>query len=367
VRRVRIGKRTVKDGEAVAIWDQYGRHRQVVGPALCRLYYSTIRFLERHVAENGQYLRIRHQDGTIEHLRGPVVKFENPVYHLGITVEQAIRLDTPQSYIVVTKEAGPKDASAAPSREVKHGPLLFYPSAQETVQSFAAWSIKGSGVLSENERVINVGSTQPMPIACQVQGADNHTATVKVEVRFRIVGIDEVLKVKDPVGECQSATQAAVLKALAAIKFSQLGSTMLEQVRSKVAAVQAELTADLLQRGACELVSLTVTSVEPSSALAKILTKEDDLAASKVQNQIADASLAAAVARQKQEEALAIAKQTHELKLAAEKHQQDLKQRELESHREIEHLRELRGLGVDLTQYLCRSEARKAKSSGFCL
>jgi len=104
VRRVSIGKRTIKEGEAVALWDQNGEHRQVIGPALLRLWYSTIRFLDKKVAGKDEYLSAHHADGTVEHIRGPTMLFENPVLHQSVTVEQAIILGSASQFVVVHRE-----------------------------------------------------------------------------------------------------------------------------------------------------------------------------------------------------------------------------------------------------------------------
>lgn len=53
-RYVRIGKRTIKEGEAAAIWSRNGRQREVIGPSLERLFYSHIRFLSRYMADPSQ-------------------------------------------------------------------------------------------------------------------------------------------------------------------------------------------------------------------------------------------------------------------------------------------------------------------------
>ena len=48
---VRCGKRTVKEGECAAIWDMSGKRKIILGPQRVRLWFSHVRFLDRHVAE----------------------------------------------------------------------------------------------------------------------------------------------------------------------------------------------------------------------------------------------------------------------------------------------------------------------------
>ena len=85
-KKVTFGKRTVKEGEAAAIWDLWGRHRLVIGPSRERLFFSTLCFLNRHVALPHQYLRVYHRSGSVEHVRGPVALFEDPVLYDKIEV-----------------------------------------------------------------------------------------------------------------------------------------------------------------------------------------------------------------------------------------------------------------------------------------
>ena len=66
-RSVNIGKRTVKDGEAAAVWDVNGRHTEIVGPKLVRLWWSQIRFLDRFTASPEQYLIVRNQFDSHRH------------------------------------------------------------------------------------------------------------------------------------------------------------------------------------------------------------------------------------------------------------------------------------------------------------
>lgn len=92
IRHVNFGGRTIKDGEAAAIWDANGIHRQIIGPKRVWLLNSTIRFLTRRKAESHQYLKVSHRDGRIEHISGPAVLYENPAYHDAVRVEDGIRL-----------------------------------------------------------------------------------------------------------------------------------------------------------------------------------------------------------------------------------------------------------------------------------
>jgi len=102
-RDVSFGKRTVKDGEAVAVWNRLGVHTQIVGPRLVYLFFSSIQFLDRFMAGPDQYLIVTRKDGVVEHLRGPISLYKNPVFHQTIEVKESIDLMTTTDCLVVSR------------------------------------------------------------------------------------------------------------------------------------------------------------------------------------------------------------------------------------------------------------------------
>lgn len=358
VRRVKFGKRTVKDGEAVAVWDQYGQHTQIIGPKLVRLWWSTIRFLDRHVAGLDEYLRIRYRDGTIEHVRGPNALFENPVYHLGVSVEKAVKLLDDAQHLVIQRhvaQTSSKDvAPAAAPRVIITGPTTFFPEATDTVRSFN-WTGKGAGALLQDGLVLSLRFFVEREIDIQVRGADGHTVTAKVHLRARIAGIDEVLAIPDPVAECDAVIRTTAHNSISKLSFTEDSTG---PIRSAVqAAVSAPDVVDILrtqlrERAGCDLVALGVLEVTPSAELSKIRGRADELSGAKVNEQIADAALTAATARLEREHALEAARLAQELKLQAERENAAGAIKDAELKRQLGYLKELHDLDVDLTRYL---------------
>mmetsp|Transcript_129892 Transcript_129892/g.376087 ORF Transcript_129892/g.376087 Transcript_129892/m.376087 type:complete len:403 (-) Transcript_129892:239-1447(-) len=374
VRRVKIGKRTVKEGEAVAVWDQYGRHKEIVGPARVRLWWSTIRFLDRHLASAEQYLRVQNRDGTVEHRRGPMALFENPVKHTAVSIENAIQLPDSSSFIVVLRREGTK---ATPEQSVIQGPLLFFPEPKDSVKPFAWAGHKQpgaaagsagstsvgasdgaapvSGILSAGGCVLSTRATGSLKLSIEARDSADFSATVVVILYLRITSVKDALEVSDPLRESMSLLRSAVLGALANVRFADRGKSLHHIVREALSAsaLEESLAAALRQRAACEFVRLDTAAVEPSEVLAKLLRREDELADAKVADELAKMSLAASMARQGQEHELASVQQRNLLKLEAEKHSAHRSQEEYEDRRRLENLKQLRSLGVDLTKYLC--------------
>jgi len=338
------------------------------GPALVRLFYSTIRFLERHVAEAHQYLRIVFRDGTIEHVRGPTARFENPTRHRSIKVLSAIVVDNSSSIVVNRYDKVEKleceDGRLSARQLVIKGPITFYPLPSDQIHSFS-WG-SGSGVVTDENRVISLKATLVRELKIVAQSADDHSVTVHLTLRVRLLGVAEVLAVTDPVSACDGVAQAAVRDALAGEHFATHGSSLAAFVRSLLQKEHfSEKLSSSLVSAACALVGVSIGDVQLSKSLALLHRREDDLARAKVTEKLADNSLMAKLARQEQEQKLEAAKQTHALRLAAERHEAELLQSETEAKRAVIVLQELKKAGVDLTRYVCVQDPEFVKKNSF--
>lgn len=162
-RYVVFGKRTVKHGEAVVIWNRSGATRQVTGPALVYLYCSSIRFLDKFTAGPEEYLVVTKVDGSIEHIPGPTFLYMNPTMHNKIVVKAAISLTTTAQCVVLHRQlpallVKTEEGFVKPSpvgsggqqieRLILQGPTLIFPGVGDTIQHFN-WS---GPLLSAEER-----------------------------------------------------------------------------------------------------------------------------------------------------------------------------------------------------------------------
>ena len=62
-KRIWVGKRTVKQGECAAIWDDKGTCTLVEGPRRVWAAFSTVRFLTFHRAGKNEYIVIDYKNG----------------------------------------------------------------------------------------------------------------------------------------------------------------------------------------------------------------------------------------------------------------------------------------------------------------
>jgi len=267
IRFVRIGGRTIKDGEAAAIWNQQGKQTQIIGPRRVRLWFSTIRFLTRYKAESHQYIIVKHRDGRREHIRGPAVLFGNPAYHDEVSVKDAILLKSDSEFIVVyvhnhnqpycakkktlsgdddsmntlntpTSRCSISENDTGTRRVIIQGPTLFVPSPNEEVHTFSWCQFGLNGRPSTNEKnefsVFNGASSHSLApssaIKLSFELPSTHSIEADLDVQFRFnftsVGlsgasaveshekeptmsiIESLLRFEDPIMKMYKAIQA---------------------------------------------------------------------------------------------------------------------------------------------------------------
>jgi len=348
----------------VAVWNQYGEHTQVIGPARVRLWWSTLHFLEHHIAGAEEYLKIDNRDGTVKHVRGPTTLFENPVYHRAVSVQKAVSIPDASSHIVVRRKVSDSAGEQSPhagvvtaERTIVSGPTTFWPEPTDTLHVFD-WTDKGAGALSKTQYVLSIKSPIVRALKFTVRDANDHEAEIRIDLRTRMMGISEAMTVTDPVATCDLLLQTRVQESLAGVSFAVQGTSLLIAVQTPIHEVSftQKLSEALRNQAACELISATVRDVKPSAGLEKLQRKEDDLANAKMGEQLAAMALDAAMARQEQEQKLAAVRQAHELSLGAERAQAAKKQEAIQDQRKLANLQELNKLGVDLTRYLCNSD-----------
>lgn len=223
---VMFGKRTIKDGEAVAIWNRLGVHRQVIGPRLTRLFFSTILFLDKRIAGPNEYLVVKLVDGTVNHLRGPVTLYENPVYHTSVEVKKAYSLTSASECIVVSREIrlNTTEKSLVSDSRIERvlirGPYLYFPMVGDTVISFdwhgtpansSTYNIVPS---AEKFTILNTASRQWKvdfqflpPIVSQKQKyTETKPGTLQLTFNFHIQDVDVMLdNTRDVIGDLYDA------------------------------------------------------------------------------------------------------------------------------------------------------------------
>lgn len=232
IKFVHIGGRTIKDGEAAAIWDRNGKHREIIGPRRVQLFQSTIRFLTRFKAESHQYLVVKHRSGKREHICGPAMLYQNPAFHDEVSVEDGILLKSLDEYIVVNDFNKDDDGSRATStsfepekdtkvvehygRGIVQGPTLFVPTPNEVVHKFEWSTFCKDGKLSNDVksqfRVMKTTSHSLANalISLEFELPNTHSIHAEIDVQYNISeqSIYSLIKVQDPIMKLYQAMQA---------------------------------------------------------------------------------------------------------------------------------------------------------------
>jgi len=301
----------------------------------------------------------------VKHVRGPTTLFENPVYHRAVSVKKAVSIPDASSHIVVCRKVSdsagdhsPRAGVVTAERTIVSGPTTFWPEPTDTLHVFD-WTDKGAGALSKTQYVLRIKSPIVRALNFTVRDANDLEAEIRIDLRARVLGTSEALTVTDPVATCDLLLQTRVQESLAGVSFAVQGTSLLIAVQTPIHEVSfsAKLSEALRKQAVCELISVTVRDVSPSAGLEKLQRKEDDLAGAKMEEQLAAMALDAAMARQEQEQKLAAVRQAHELSLEVERAQAAKKQEDIQDKRKLANLLELKKLGVDLTKYLCNSDA----------
>mmetsp|Transcript_16718 Transcript_16718/g.31371 ORF Transcript_16718/g.31371 Transcript_16718/m.31371 type:complete len:452 (-) Transcript_16718:3180-4535(-) len=207
-RYVTLGKRTVKDGEAMLIWNRNGVTTEVIGPRLVYLYCSAIRFLSRYTAGSDEYLVVTKIDGRVEHIPGPISLFENPTLHKSVAVMPAFSLTSASECIVlhrqipaplVKTEAGfvtpiPSSGGQQIERLFLQGPAQVFPGVGDSVLNFA-WSCPQ--LAFEEKLPFNILNTARRQVKSTskvaFRGENKITGNVQMLVSMQIVDVSKMV------------------------------------------------------------------------------------------------------------------------------------------------------------------------------
>jgi hypothetical protein len=172
---------TINDGEAAILWSRKGTRRIVHGPNVVFAPLERLDMQHRFVARDGEFLVVRFQDGTTEHLPGPCEQWFDPLLHGTIEVKPAVNLDAHQAVVIY------REIDGEVSHRVLRRPAVHVPQPNEWLHRFEWHRDDGSGrkvpgaLQFEKLRVI------PDQMYFDVEGvrtADEALVTVRLMVFF---------------------------------------------------------------------------------------------------------------------------------------------------------------------------------------
>ena len=416
-RFVRIGGRTIKDGEAAAIWNRSGEHKEIVGPKRILLFCSTIRFLTRFKAEADQYLKIQHRDGTVEHLQGPVQMYLNPSFHDTISVNDGIKLKANEviqvSHLPMLKNdnveynadgtAVGKDESLVVKKSKRFvlGPTLFIPAEDEIVEEYE-WtglpevldftSHHGSGgrrVITAFQKV-KLHTKRIWSVRVPI-GSESTKVHASLAITYKIDSIDKVTMHNDPCASICAALMGDIQDLVSEDLPKVTSATDFRSIQNKVTYKMAGSKSFPNLIGTGETIGFSIDSIQvlevtPGSRMQKQLTTEHEremrmnTQVANKESEIKFQELELEERRKKMENEVELSRKEAKLQaeLAEELHTQKIAALNQEQERATMRMQEklnslkasdelvldflgnLKELGVDMSKYLCTEAGNKA-------
>jgi hypothetical protein len=215
-RFVRIGGRTVKDGEAVVVWNNHGISLEIIGPKRISLWFSTIRFLSRFKAEYHQYLAVKYRNGSVKHIAGPISMYLNPTVHDYIGVRDGMKLESKDDCLVVfsshrNDNHDNRSTEKVPTseRRVVYGPTVHFVAPNETIHQFQ-WNHLSSDLEHPNSQldkfqILSTSKTHLWRVRCPVKMADLDIIHVDLAISYKIASVEKCLAAHNPIELIQPA------------------------------------------------------------------------------------------------------------------------------------------------------------------
>eukprot|EP00039_Didymoeca_costata_P006313 m.89159 g.89159 ORF g.89159 m.89159 type:complete len:400 (+) comp13207_c0_seq2:181-1380(+) len=357
LKRVIIGKRTIKEGEAAVIWSRRGKCREIVGPSLQRLFYSTINFLDRYTANPDQYLIVHLKNGEVEHVQGPTAIYKNPVKHEQIKVCNGISLKGHNDNIVVTKP----DKLGNMVRTVVNGPALYIPAVGEKVLSFQ-WTSTKDCTSIEEVQIIKT-TAQQVSLKLGFKTRDNHNTEIHLNLSYQIEDVSKALNVNDPFKHLLEALKSdlhilgIMVDAEKLFKDKEDTTTFMEIQDFKFDHLQE--TATSIGIKIHEILNQGISMPADMKKELELKTRSEmeyrhKLRQTEQQNNIAEIQLKADSEREHKQHNFNALQQTHALELKEQERQAEVNGGKAKNAALVDFLQTIQSLGVDLNEYLTK-------------
>ncbi len=231
---------TISEGEAVALWSPNGTREIVHGPKVLFAPFKRVEPIHRHVAREGQYLKVLFRDGKTEHIAGPCEFWPDPLLHGQVEIMPAIELDAHQAVVVY------RDGSDQVTHRVLRGPEIFVPKPDERLHRFRWHGDDGNGRKVPGALQFEKLCIIPDQMYFDVDGvrtADEALITVRLMLFFELADIERMLaQTHDPTADFINALSADVVRFVGECDF--------EKFKSGAAALNSLATYSELTRSA---------------------------------------------------------------------------------------------------------------------
>lgn len=217
---------TIDEGQQVLAYRPNGTIDLIEGPK--RVWKGRSRFerMPHFIAHPSQYLTIRFRDGREETRLGPVQAWLDRRVHDDIQVHDCLDLAAKEAVVVYSTNS-PDDESGA-SRRIVYGPGLFAPRPGEWLHKFS-WhaSHGGSRGVEKRPNALKFQQLCLMPDQMyhdvrDVRTADDAVLTIRLMIFFELVDIERMLDTThDPIGDFINAATSDVVEFTGKRSFEQ--------------------------------------------------------------------------------------------------------------------------------------------------
>eukprot|EP00128_Syssomonas_multiformis_P009500 Colp12_sorted_trinity150504_noHs@12296 len=346
-----IGKRTIKEGEAAAVWNVNGTMKILTGPQRKYFFCVDVTFLDRYIATDTEYLVINFQDGHIEHKPGPFSMFSVPTLHQSITKQSFITVGGAEA--VVLRRRG-QDGSI--ERSIVQGPTIFMPQPNEELQTFNHTTTDNDGNMTVTTRQKIPLSNKELSVSVLLRTVDDVGFSARFTIAYEISDIKKLLDAGDITGNMSNAIRADLRKMVSTLTYTEFlakGSELsdLDSFPLLLQSVQ-KMGVSISQFVYVGCVGdATLLKANEAKRLAKeklAQEKENEQQAQYLQ----EVKLGGQQQRAATERALKEAEVQHTLHLQKLQHEARMLQKQQEHQQQISYLAQLASHGVDLTKYL---------------
>ncbi|KAK6195405.1 hypothetical protein SNE40_000843 [Patella caerulea] len=377
-----IGWEILEVGEQALVYNHGGEARIECGPKRLFLWREKFNRLTRFSADQNQYLVIIYKDGNVDHFQGPYAMFLNPIEHSRVEVNNCESLDANEALVVY------KQTEKETNRYVLYGPTLFMPAANEWLHLFV-WH--GTDPKSKTRMIPGTHRFNKLKIipdqfyynVDEVRTSDDALIRIKLMMFYELTDVDLMLNsTTDPMADfinCLSADVVAFASKRTYMSFINQSDALNElnsypQLLERCKAIGYSVT-KVVFRGYFthdRLQKMHDWAIERRTNLKIEFEKEGQ------QQDMVDLNLKNEMERMKQEQKMELEELKHqqemevtqnahtlemEKRIHGDKLQKlkkdwtaELSKKMIENQKTCDHLFQLAGLGVDLTQFLVNEQ-----------
>ncbi|MBC7816942.1 MAG: hypothetical protein IAG10_08655, partial [Planctomycetaceae bacterium] len=208
----------VPEGQRVLMTDRNGKKTILIGPQRVWRGSNSFEPMRHAIAHPGEFLVVRHRDGTQQNIAGPAEVWLDPRIHDEVTTEEALQIAAKEAVVVYSQSVG-SAGTVATTRRIVHGPTLFVPQPGEWLHKFSWHASKGgSHGVEKTPNGLVFQKLWLMPDQMyhdvhDVRTADDAVLTIRLMLFFELTDIDRMLdSTHDPIGDFVNAATADVVE-----------------------------------------------------------------------------------------------------------------------------------------------------------